>query len=36
LSVAELLASQDGRNYEVAQLINEQYLHLAEFTPAGI
>ncbi|WP_316675231.1 type IV toxin-antitoxin system AbiEi family antitoxin [uncultured Tolumonas sp.] len=36
LSVAELLASQDGRNYEVAQLINEQYLHLAEFTSAGI
>lgn len=36
LSVAELLASQDSRNYEVAKLINERYLHLTTFTPAGI
>ncbi|MHA6964655.1 type IV toxin-antitoxin system AbiEi family antitoxin [Zobellella denitrificans] len=28
LAVAELLASSDSRNKEVAELINEQYLHL--------
>ncbi len=27
LAVAELLASNDSRNYEVAKIINEQYLH---------
>ncbi|WP_219722521.1 type IV toxin-antitoxin system AbiEi family antitoxin [Salinivibrio kushneri] len=28
LAVAELLASRDSRNKEVAERINEQYLHL--------
>ncbi|PSW21530.1 hypothetical protein C9I98_03345 [Photobacterium sanctipauli] len=30
LSTAELLASQDGRNREVAEILNEQYLHLKQ------
>ncbi|HHY0525309.1 TPA: type IV toxin-antitoxin system AbiEi family antitoxin [Vibrio parahaemolyticus] len=28
LTIAELLATQDGRNREVAEIINDQYLHL--------
>ncbi|GAB1077219.1 MAG: hypothetical protein SAqTSB_33560 [Shewanella algae] len=30
LSTAELLASQDSRNREVAEIINDQYLHLKQ------
>ncbi|WP_102796546.1 type IV toxin-antitoxin system AbiEi family antitoxin [Bowmanella denitrificans] len=33
LAVAELLASNDGRNIEVAGQINEHYLHLGRFYP---
>ena len=30
LSTAELLASQDSRNQEIAEIINDQYLHLKQ------
>lgn len=31
LSMAELLASEDSRNQEIAELINEKYLHFSAF-----
>jgi hypothetical protein len=36
LSVAELLNSQDSRNQEVAEIINDQYLHLKQLPTVGV
>ncbi len=36
LAVAELVASKNSRNMEVAEQINEQYLHIKAFVKAGV